>query len=202
MAARYSLFLVSAVALASCASASAPSSTPADHAGHADHADHAAPASAQPAPQPLSLATAALKAADGTERGLATVTSTGGKIELRISGMALPPGEHGAHLHAVGRCDGPDFTSAGGHLNPHAKLHGTLNPKGSHLGDLPNMTVASDGKGSLFATVPGTTADVEANVFDADGTAVVIHAGPDDYKTDPSGNSGGRIACGVLVRPT
>lgn len=199
MSVKYSLFFASALTLAASAHASAPA--PADHADHAAHAGHAVPASAEPAPQPLSLATAALKAADGSEKGLATLTSTGGKIELRVTGMALPAGDHGVHLHAIGRCDAPDFASAGGHLNPHAKMHGAQNPKGSHLGDLPNLTVASDGKGSLAAAVPGTPADVEANVFDADGTAVVVHAGPDDYKTDPSGNSGGRIACGILVRP-
>lgn len=196
MSPKYALFFAGAATLASCAGANAPAPT-----GHADHAGHAGHAAAEPAPQPLSLATAALKAADGSERGLATLVSTGGKIELRISGMALPAGSHGAHLHAIGRCDAPDFTSAGGHLNPHGKMHGTENPKGSHLGDLPNISIAADGKGSLVATVPGTPADVEANVFDADGTAVVIHATADDYKTDPSGNSGGRIACGILVRP-
>ena len=190
---KYPLCLASALALVSCANATAPGSS---------SASATSSETVEPAPQPLSLATATLKAPDGSEKGLVTLASTGGKIELRINGMALPPGEHGAHLHAVGRCDAPDFSSAGAHLNPHGKAHGAENPNGSHLGDLPNMSVGADGKGSLTAPVAGTPAEVEANVFDADGTAVVIHASADDYRTDPSGNSGGRIACGVLVRPS
>jgi Cu-Zn family superoxide dismutase len=100
----------------------------------------------------------------------------------------------------VGSCEGPAFTSAGGHLNPGARQHGTLNPAGSHTGDLPNLTVTSNGTGTLSAELSGTKAELEAALFDADGTALVIHAAADDYKTDPTGNSGARIACGVLKR--
>ena len=129
-------------------------------------------------------------------------TSPGGSVPratLNVTGM--PAGEHGAHLHTVGRCDAPDFTTAGGHLNPLGKKHGTHNPQGSHLGDLPNLVVAADGTGSLTIPLAGTAAELEASLFDGDGTAIVVHAGPDDYMTDPAGNSGGRIACGVF-RPT
>ncbi len=91
--------------------------------------------------------------------------------------------------------------SAGGHLNPHGKQHGMENPQGSHLGDLPNLSIGADGKGSFSVPLNGSPAEIEALLFDADGTALVVHAKPDDYRTDPSGNSGPRIACGVLTRP-
>lgn len=100
----------------------------------------------------------------------------------------------------TGRCEGPAFTSAGGHLNPGEKQHGTLNPAGSHTGDLPNLNIVSNGAGTLSVELSGTRAELEAALFDADGTALVIHATADDYKTDPTGNSGARIACGVLTR--
>jgi len=143
---------------------------------------------------------ATLTAADGSARGTATLVSEDGKLELRVSAQGLSEGVHGIHLHAVGTCTVPDFASAGPHLNPHARMHGADNPQGSHLGDLPNLTAAADGTATLTATLAGAPAEVEAQLFDTDGTAVVVHAGPDDYKTDPSGNSGGRIACGVLTR--
>ena len=115
---------------------------------------------------------------------------------LRILVEGLPPGEHGLHLHAVGRCDGPAFQSASGHWNPAGRQHGHLNPQGSHAGDLPNLTVSSNGHGALNFLVTGT------GLADADGTSLVVHAKPDDYRTDPSGNSGERIACAVLAAPT
>ena len=104
------------------------------------------------------------------------------------------------HLHTTGSCDTPEFASAGSHLNPGNRQHGSANPAGSHLGDLPNLTIGSGGTGTVSATLPGTRDQVLAQTFDGDGTAIVVHAGPDDYRTDPSGNSGGRIACGVLTR--
>jgi Cu-Zn family superoxide dismutase len=118
---------------------------------------------------------------------------------------ALAQGAHGIHFHAVGKCDGPDFTTAGGHFNPANKQHGLDNPNGPHAGDLPNFTVgpstASQGGYTFTATTnmisltPGP-----ASIFDADGTALVIHAGMDDEKTDPAGNSGSRVACAVLTQ--
>lgn len=152
-----------------------------------------------PPPTPT-IATALLTAADGSARGTAMLVANNGKLQLSLTAQGLTEGVHGAHLHAVGTCAPADFASAGPHLNPHARMHGTDNPQGSHLGDLPNLIAATDGTATLVATLPGSPAEVEAQLFDADGTAIVVHAGPDDYKTDPSGNSGSRIACGVLVR--
>jgi Cu-Zn family superoxide dismutase len=101
----------------------------------------------------------------------------------------------------VGKCDGPDFASAGGHFNPQSRQHGALNPQGPHAGDLPNITIGTDGKGRLESTTELISLLGGASVvFDADGSAIVIHAAPDDFRTDPTGNSGARIACGVIVR--
>lgn len=137
-------------------------------------------------------ATAALLDAQG--RQVATVTLRGADLEVHASAVA--PGEHGVHVHSVGRCDAPAFESAGDHLNPAGAQHGLDNPAGPHMGDLPNLTVGADSSGHLMASA--TLAD--SSVFDADGSAVVIHADADDQRTDPSGNSGDRIACGVLSR--
>lgn len=121
-------------------------------------------------------------------------------IRLEVDGFGLSPGVHGVHLHTVGRCDPPSFDSAGPHWNPSDRQHGTENPAGQHMGDLPNMTVANDGTGRLEALIPGGRLVGGATpLLDADGAALVIHASADDYRTDPSGNSGGRIACGVVT---
>jgi len=151
-------------------------------------------------PASRAIATASLIGADGAPKGRATLVEAGDAVELRLDATGLPAGTLGTHLHMVGKCEPTGFTSAGGHLNPDARQHGKDNPMGSHLGDLPNMTVGADGKGALTAVLPGSRAKVEADLFDADGTAIVVHAGPDDYKTDPAGNSGARIACGVFTR--
>lgn len=147
------------------------------------------------------VATADLKLANGAPAGKAIVTAAGDRLALSVAALGLPQGTHGTHLHMVGTCEGPAFTSAGGHLNPAGHQHGTLNPSGSHLGDLPNLVVNAAGVGTLSADLSGTRASAETALFDTDGTAVVIHADPDDYKTDPTGNSGTRIACGVLRKP-
>lgn len=125
---------------------------------------------------------------------------TGIHITGALSG--LPPGVHGIHLHAVGTCTAPEFTSAGGHVNPMSAHHGLENPAGPHAGDLPNIVVASDGTVRVDLTDPRVTLDTNpaGGLFDADGSAIVVHAGPDDQKTDPAGNSGARIACGVIER--
>jgi len=155
------------------------------------------PATAQAAP---SLAKADIIDAAGKPAGSATVTGSGDAhvLELKLSG--IPAGEHGMHLHMVGSCELPDFTSAGSHLNPHNKQHGRDNPQGSHLGDLPNITAGPDGTATVSVPLNAPQADLEKFLFDADGTAIVVHATADDYRTDPTGNSGGRIACGVLKR--
>lgn len=141
-------------------------------------------------------ATAPLRTAAGADVGTVTATEMAGGIELRIDARGMPAGLHGAHVHTTGRCDAPDFTTAGGHWNPTAKQHGTSNPAGPHAGDAPNLTIGADGSGSVTITLPAGTMD---GLLDADGSAFVIHANADDYKTDPSGNSGGRIACGVFA---
>ena len=122
---------------------------------------------------------------------------TAGGVSFNISATGLPHGLHGLHVHAVGRCDPPDFASAGPHWNPTAKKHGMNNAAGPHAGDLPNVEVAANGVLSATVTVPGASM---ASLLDADGAALVIHAAADDYVTDPSGNSGARIACAV-IRP-
>jgi Cu-Zn family superoxide dismutase len=122
-------------------------------------------------------------------------------LEVRVQAQGLAPGHYGAHLHAVGRCEGPDFASAGPHWNPTSRHHGTLNPEGHHLGDLPNLDVDADGGGRVEFTIAGAEVAGAQGLFDADGAAIVIHAAPDDYRTDPSGNSGARIACAVLTAP-
>jgi len=129
----------------------------------------------------------------GMSVGAVQAEARQGGSYLRIAVQGMTPGEHGLHLHAVGRCDGPDFKSAGAHWNPAGKQHGHLNPLGAHAGDLPNLTVSANGRGAINFLVP------TSSLADGDGTSLVIHAKPDDYKTDPSGNSGDRIACAVIT---
>ncbi|HEX7694995.1 MAG TPA: superoxide dismutase family protein [Sphingomonas sp.] len=141
-------------------------------------------------------ASATLHDAQGRPVGSATATEVQGGLRVTVEVAGLPAGEHGAHIHTVGRCDPPGFESAGGHWNPLGAHHGTLNPAGPHMGDLPNLIVATDGRATLGINVPGATM---AGLLDADGSSIVVHAGPDDMMTDPSGNSGARIACGVFA---
>lgn len=132
--------------------------------------------------------------------GTALFTAAGEKLTLTVAVAGLPTGPHGIHLHTIGRCDAPDFSSAGGHLNPMARQHGSMNPAGTHLGDLPNLTIDSQGKGTFSIEISAPREATLTALFDNDGAAIVIHAAADDYKTDPTGNSGARIACGVLTR--
>ena len=146
------------------------------------------------------LGQATLRLASGLPGGTAQLLVSGAQVNISIAVVGLSPGVHGVHLHMTGRCDAPEFASAGAHLNPAGHQHGSGNPAGSHLGDLPNVTAGAGGTGTVSATLPGSREAVLAQLFDADGTAVVVHANADDYRTDPSGNAGGRIACGVLTR--
>jgi len=132
--------------------------------------------------------------------GMATLTQGPQWVTIAVDVRQLPPGRHGIHIHAAGKCDSPDFQTAGGHFDPFGKKHGLKNPEGPHAGDLPNLEVGPDGKGKLEATVGGLTLGDEglAKLFGPGGTSVVIHADPDDEITDPAGNSGARIACGVI----
>ena len=133
--------------------------------------------------------------ADGTRVGTGIAEEVEGDIRVIVEVKGLPKGVHGTHIHAVGKCEGPDFTTAGGHWNPTTHQHGKENPAGPHMGDLPNLHVNDDGRDELTLTLKGGTF---AGLLDQDGAALVVHAAADDYKTDPSGNSGGRIACGVF----
>lgn len=141
-------------------------------------------------------AEAVLRDASGATVGRADLTRKADRLRLSIDVSGQTPGEHGLHIHTVGRCEAPAFTSAGPHWNPGMKQHGRDNPMGAHMGDLPNLVVGPDGRGELSAELPGEMAEL----LDADGASIIVHATADDYKTDPSGNSGGRIACGVFEK--
>src|SRR5919109_770598 len=144
-------------------------------------------------------AKAELGNAAGTHVGTAAFTQAGDVVRIVLEAKGLTPGLHGVHIHAVGKCDPPDFNSAGPHFNPTGKQHGALNPQGAHADDLPNLNVGSDGTGRLeTATEQITLGTAATSLFDADGSALVVHAAPDDFKTDPTGNSGARVACGVI----
>jgi Cu-Zn family superoxide dismutase len=138
-----------------------------------------------------------MRDATGRDLGTLTLANTTGGLMLSGALHGLPPGTHGIHLHTTGRCE-PPFTTAGGHWNPMGRMHGTQNPQGPHLGDMPNIVVSSDGIAAVSVTTPGGTLLGTDALLDADGAAVVIHESADDYRTDPSGNSGARIACGVV----
>jgi superoxide dismutase, Cu-Zn family len=143
----------------------------------------------------------ALVNANGQSTGSVRAWQTPGGVTFRILASGLPHGIHGIHVHAVGRCDAPTFETAGGHWNPAGRKHGTNNPAGPHAGDLPNVDVASNGVLSTTVTLAGASLTGMGNagtVLDADGAALVLHAKADDYSTDPSGNSGARIACAVI----
>jgi superoxide dismutase, Cu-Zn family len=142
-------------------------------------------------------AVAALETADGQPAGTATATVSGDSLMLVVAVQNLPAGEHGVHVHMVGRCDAPDFTTAGAHWNPGGAAHGLEAPAGQHAGDMPNLTVNAQGTGTLEYTLEGGA--TFAGLMDTDGSAFVVHANADDQKTDPSGESGGRIACGVFT---
>jgi|SRR5688572_3949229 Cu-Zn family superoxide dismutase len=147
-----------------------------------------------------SQATAELKDKDGNAVGVARFRESSGGVTVDVNVKGLTPGLHAVHVHAVGRCDAPAFTSAGGHFNPAQKKHGYKSPEGAHAGDLPNMLVAKDGTGRFESFTDGMTLKPGAtSVFDKDGSALVIHAGVDDNITDPTGNAGDRAACGVIT---
>ncbi len=131
----------------------------------------------------------------GQVLGQVRMWETPGGVTFRIGAAGLPHGIHGIHVHAVGRCDPPGFTTAGPHWNPAQRKHGFDAPAGPHAGDLPNVTVAANGVLQEAVSLPGASF---ATLLDGDGAALVIHARADDYATDPSGNSGDRIACGVI----
>lgn len=160
------------------------------------------PALAQP-PAPV---TVAMTTAHGKDAGTITLTETAGGVLMRLALKNLAPGEHAYHFHEKGACDAPDFESAGGHLNPHNHPHGYMQEGGPHDGDMPNIFAGADGM--VEASVLNTRItmdpaaaggpDKRALVPDEDGAALIVHASPDDYATQPTGNAGGRVACGVV----
>lgn len=137
---------------------------------------------------------------EGQHIGSAQITQKADKVYLHIEAEKLPPGKHGIHFHNVGKCDPPDFKTAEAHFNPVGKQHGFNNPKGYHNGDLPNITVGADGKvvADLISTDVTLLKGKPNSLLHDGGTSIIIHEKEDDYVTDPSGNSGNRIACGVI----
>ena len=140
-------------------------------------------------------ATAELRDSAGEAWGDALLIDMAKGLLVHAELRTVPPGEHGFHLHAIGLCEAPTFASAGGHFNPTGVPHGLLTPDGGHAGDLPNTFVPASGAVTLELIVPGVSL---SEILDADGTALVLHEQADDYRTDPSGNAGKRLACGVV----
>ncbi len=146
-------------------------------------------------------ARATLKDAQGKTLGEATLRESSAGVLIKADLQGVAPGAHAFHIHTTGKCDPPDFMTAGGHFNPTMMKHGLMATGGPHAGDMPNVSVPADGK--LSVEVLDTSVSLTSgakSLFDADGAALVLHAMGDDYTTDPAGNAGGRIACGVITR--
>ena len=156
-------------------------------------------AAAAALPAEAQTANASLKNVEGKDAGTATLTQTPAGVLIALSLRGAPAGEHAFHVHAVGRCE-PPFTSAGGHFNPGGKKHGLMAADGHHAGDMPNLHIPANG--DLSEEVLNTAVTLEKgkpnSLFGPDGTSLVIHAGKDDYRTDPTGDAGGRIICGIV----
>ena len=130
---------------------------------------------------------------------MASLSQTQSGVLVSASLTGIGSGTHGMHVHEVGRCDAPAFTTAGSHFNPERKQHGYRNPAGAHAGDLPNVSPPPSGSLTFDVLLPNASLSGRNALLDGDGASIVIHASADDYQTDPAGNSGSRIACGVIV---
>ncbi len=146
-------------------------------------------------------AKAEIKDASGKTVGQATLTDSPNGVLAHVTLTGAPAGAHAFHIHATGKCEAPAFTTAGGHFNPAMKQHGITNPMGMHAGDLPNIQVPAGGALTFDFLASGVTLKAgSTSLMDADGSALMLHEGIDDYKSDPAGNAGNRIACGVVTR--
>lgn len=146
------------------------------------------------------IGSASMTLSNGLPAGTVQLLASGDSVTLVVAATGVAQGPRGFHLHTKGECTRPDFTSAGGHLNPLGRTHGKESAGGAHVGDLPNLVFDSRQTATLTVALPGTRAEIEQWLFDADGTSVMIHAEADDYRSDPTGNAGPRAACGVLKR--
>ena len=145
------------------------------------------------------MAIADLYNPDGDHVGIATFTEGHDGVRVAVNLYGMPAGVHALHIHAAGACEKPSFKSAMGHFNPHGRLHGLKNPGGPHAGDLPNIVIGTDGVGAVVVTAPLATLGAgKHSILGEGGTALMIHNGPDDYVSDPAGDAGPRIACGVI----
>jgi superoxide dismutase, Cu-Zn family len=169
-------------------------------AGGIAAAQSAGAAGAVQAPGAPDQAKAQLKNTDGQAVGEAVLTETPHGVLISVTLTGVPAGPHAIHIHQTGRCE-PPFTTAGGHFNPGSMQHGINNPMGMHAGDLPNIQVPADSRLTVEMLDPSVSLKPGPNsLFDADGSAIVIHQGADDYMSDPAGNAGARIACGVITK--